>query len=43
MVFARHMVKMRKKYTKLVKEIEVSVPCIGCTREGNNNIKMIRK
>jgi len=42
-VLATYMVKMRKKYRNLFEETEVSVPCMGCTSEGNDNIKMIRK
>jgi len=34
---------MRKKNTDLVEETEASVPCTGCTSEGDDNIKMIRK
>jgi hypothetical protein len=35
--------KDEKKYTNLVEEIEVIVPCMGCMNEGNDIIKMIRK
>jgi hypothetical protein len=35
------MVKMRKKYTILVEEIEGSISWMGYTNEVNDNIKMI--
>jgi hypothetical protein len=42
-VLATYVVKVRKAYTNLVEETEGSVPCMGCTIEGNVHIKMIRK